>query len=179
MSKYYYITPQGQQAGPVDENLLRGYGVSANTMVWTRGMAQWERAGKVLPPNLLAQEPMTPPQAPFGQNPNPYGHQPYGQNPYGQQQPYGGRPWTHPQGPCPPNYLVWAILTTIFCCMPAGIVSIVYSCKVESAWRDGRQADAESNSKNAGLWAVVSAIISLIVWIGYFVFLFLVGGAFM
>lgn len=179
MSKYYYITPQGEQAGPVDENLLRNYGVTSSTMVWTRGMAQWEKAGKVLPPNLLADDQGVPPQAPYCHNP--YGQAPYGQNPYGQapyaQQPYGGQSWMQPQGPCPPNYLVWAILTTIFCCMPAGIASIVYSCKVESAWRDGRQADAENYSKNARQWAIISAVLSAVVWVAYVVLL--LAGAFM
>jgi hypothetical protein len=26
-----------------------------------------------------------------------------------------------------PNHLVWAILATLFCCLPLGIVSIVYA----------------------------------------------------
>ena len=29
-----------------------------------------------------------------------------------------------------PNNLVWAILSTLFCCLPAGIVSIVYAAQV-------------------------------------------------
>ena len=39
-------------------------------------------------------------------------------------------------GPPPyvPNHLVWAILVTIFCCLPFGIVSIVYAAQVN---RDG------------------------------------------
>ena len=27
-----------------------------------------------------------------------------------------------------PNHMVWAILTTLFCCLPLGVVSIVYAC---------------------------------------------------
>ena len=34
-----------------------------------------------------------------------------------------------------PNHLVWAILTTLFCCLPLGVVSIVYASQV-----DGRRA---------------------------------------
>ena len=30
-----------------------------------------------------------------------------------------------------PNNLVWAILTTLFCCLPLGIVSIVHAAKVD------------------------------------------------
>ena len=31
-----------------------------------------------------------------------------------------------------PNYLVQAILTTLFCCLPLGIVSIVFATQVNS-----------------------------------------------
>ncbi len=48
------------------------------------------------------------------------------QNPYyGQQQPVG---------PPPDNNLVWAILVTVFCCLPLGIVSIVKSSQVNTLW---------------------------------------------
>ena len=33
-----------------------------------------------------------------------------------------GQGWQQPAGPKPPSYLVWAILTTLFCCLPFGIV---------------------------------------------------------
>ena len=31
-----------------------------------------------------------------------------------------------------PNYLVQAILTTLFCCLPFGIVAIVYAAQVNT-----------------------------------------------
>ncbi|WP_417935251.1 CD225/dispanin family protein [Flagellimonas maritima] len=31
--------------------------------------------------------------------------------------------------PKPDNYLVWAILSTIFCCIGTGIASIIYASK--------------------------------------------------
>ncbi len=45
--------------------------------------------------------------------------------------------WTPPPPPSAapvniPNYLVFAILTTVFCCLPAGVVSIVYAAQVNS-----------------------------------------------
>ena len=56
-------------------------------------------------------------------------------------------------GAKPPSNLVWGILTTIFCCTPLGIVSIVYAAKVDGAWRDGDHAAARRASKNAMFWA--------------------------
>jgi hypothetical protein len=56
----------------------------------------------------------------------------------------------------PPNYLVWAILTTIFCCLPFGIVSIVFAAQVNSKWQDGDYQGARLSSKNAKLWAWIA-----------------------
>ncbi|WP_242889959.1 CD225/dispanin family protein [Actinomadura litoris] len=64
-----------------------------------------------------------------------------------------------PSGTPPPNHLVWAILTTLFCCLPAGIVSIVFAAQVNSKWSSGDHAGAVSASNNAKIWAIVSAVI--------------------
>ncbi len=61
----------------------------------------------------------------------------------------------HPQTP-PPNYLVFAILTTIFCCQILGIVSIVFAAQVNSRWASGDFDGALNASKNARLWAWVA-----------------------
>ena len=37
----------------------------------------------------------------------------------------------------PPNYLVWAILSTVLCCLPLGVASIVYAAQVNSKWYAG------------------------------------------
>ena len=55
-----------------------------------------------------------------------------------------------------PNHLVWAILATIFCCLPTGIVSIIYSAKVNSAVLAGDIEEAKRLSNNAKTWAWVS-----------------------
>ena len=60
-----------------------------------------------------------------------------------------------PQLP-PPNYLVFAILATIFCCQILGIVSIVYAAQVNSKWATGDYQGAINSSKNAKLWAWVA-----------------------
>lgn len=68
----------------------------------------------------------------------------------------------------PPNYLVWAILTTILCCLPFGIVSIIYAAQVNSKWVGGDYEGARLSSKNAKIWAWVAfgvAVASWVVWI--------------
>jgi hypothetical protein len=60
-----------------------------------------------------------------------------------------------PQTP-PPNYLVFAILATIFCCQILGIVSIVFAAQVNSKWNAGDIQGALEASKNAKLWAWIA-----------------------
>jgi hypothetical protein len=55
-----------------------------------------------------------------------------------------------------PNYLVQAILTTVFCCLPLGIVSIVYAAQVNGKVAAGDRAGALESSRNARLWAWIS-----------------------
>ncbi|MEE3065906.1 MAG: CD225/dispanin family protein [Actinomycetota bacterium] len=58
----------------------------------------------------------------------------------------------------PDNYLVWAILCTVLCCLPFGIISLVYSNKVSGLWAQGRVAEAQEASSNAKKWAIIGAI---------------------
>ena len=55
------------------------------------------------------------------------------------------------QTPVPPpsSHLALAILTTVFCCLPLGIVSIVYASKVDSLYSVGDIAGATYNSMQA------------------------------
>ena len=68
-----------------------------------------------------------------------------------------------PLPPVPPqNDLVWAILSTICCCVPFGVVSIVYSCQVNSKFRMGDVAGAQNSANKAKTWAIVAAVCGLI-----------------
>ncbi len=64
----------------------------------------------------------------------------------------------------PTNYLVFAILTTIFCCQVFGIVSIVYAAQVNSKWYAGDYKGAINSSRNAKTWAWVAFGIGIISW---------------
>lgn len=80
----------------------------------------------------------------------------------------------------PDNYLVWAILTTVMCCMPLGIVSIVNSTKVDSLWAAGDHAGAIKASEDAKKWAIYGAIGAAVAWILYIViYVVFIGGIFL
>ncbi len=74
--------------------------------------------------------------------------------------------------PKPNNHLALAIITTIICCLPAGIVSIVYATQVNSKYNAGDYEGAVRASKNAKTWWIVSAVAALVIAIGYFVVAF-------
>ena len=72
----------------------------------------------------------------------------------------------------PSNYHVWAILTTIFCCLPFGIVAIVYSGKVNGLWYAGRQEDAYDAARKARMWTIISAVAGLVAGVVYSIVMF-------
>ena len=61
-----------------------------------------------------------------------------------------------PPGQTVPNYLVFAILATAFCCLPAGIPAIVYASQVNSKLQMGDLAGAQAASNNAKMWCWIS-----------------------
>ena len=65
-------------------------------------------------------------------------------------------------GERPPAYLAYAILTTIFCCVPFGIVALVYAAQVNSYWENGQFEKAEDLSHKAKTWCWVAAICGIV-----------------
>ena len=90
----------------------------------------------------------------------------YGPPPTNPQYGYGGG---GPQGSPPPNHLVWAILSTLFCCLPLGIVSIVFAAQVNSKWTAGDAAGAQEASEKARKFALWSTIIGVVVIVLYII----------
>src|ERR671917_841499 len=68
-----------------------------------------------------------------------------------------------------PNYLAQAILTTLFCCLPFGIVSIVFAAQVNGKLAAGDRTGALQSSRNAKTWAWISFGTGLTLIGGYIV----------
>ncbi len=58
----------------------------------------------------------------------------------------------------PPNYLAFAIISTILCCQLFGLISIIYAASVNTKWLSGDKEGARRASRNAKTWAIVAAI---------------------
>lgn len=63
-----------------------------------------------------------------------------------------------PQLPCPPTYLGWSIFVTICCCLPGGIIAIVFSSRTTSLYEAGRYEEAVKMSEKAQ-WAIILSIV--------------------
>lgn len=160
MNHYFYIDAEGKQKGTFTPMELREEGVKRNTLVWTQGMEQWQRAEEVDELGFLFSGTYNPPQP---EPPRPTWSQTSQPNALGQE------PRVQPT--MPKTWLVESILVTIlpfmFCgsfLSLLGIIGIVYAAQVESFYNRGDyQASAES-SRSAGKWTRVALWIA-IAWV--------------
>ena len=67
------------------------------------------------------------------------------------------------------THLTEAILVTLFCCLPFGIVAIVNAAKVSGLVAAGKYNEAMEASNNASKWVKISLIVGIIVNILVFV----------
>ena len=116
MEKEYYYLSGETKVGPFTLEGIKNAPITSNTLVWNNTLTDWVPASSL--PEFQEKfgsttVTVTPPQA-----------QTYTQTNYSA----GTKP------PMPDNYLVWAILSTVLCCVPFGIVSIIQSSKVSSAY---------------------------------------------
>jgi len=159
MEKFYYLDANNQQQGPVEAGELTRLGVTATTMVWAQGMDTWQKAGSVsalawiFPPSIPACAPPPPPVT--GPTPPPY---------------QAASSWTSPQYQVKPdNLLVWSILATALCCVPSGIVAIIYSSRVNNLWDIKDYTGAYNAVKNAKTWCFISLGLGAVVYVLAFI----------
>lgn len=150
----YYILVNGGKQGPFSLEELYTKKISPNTMVWKTGMTDWTMA-KNMPElaDLLASLPPEPPEFNTGKE--------QGSN----------------QVTMPKTWLVESILVTLFCCLPFGIVGIVYSTQISSFYNHGNFAAAEEASRNAGKWTKIGFFTGLAVYVIYFLFYLILGAS--
>lgn len=79
-----------------------------------------------------------------------------------------------------PNYLVQAILVTLLCCLPTGIVAIVYAAQVDTKLKLNDVQGAMQSSKNAKMWSWISfglGAVVLLIYVLFFVLAFVLEDA--
>lgn len=76
----------------------------------------------------------------------------------------------------PKNYLIESILVTIFCCLPFGIVGIVFAAQVNSKYTLGDYTGAKQTSKEAKKWMTLGLVSGLVIGLFYLIYIFALGG---
>jgi len=75
---------------------------------------------------------------------------------------------TKPTGPDDPprvsNNLIWAILATLFCCWPLGLVAIVKAAQVDGLLARGDYFGAQLAAVSAKKWIFRSAAIMIVIY---------------
>ncbi len=145
----YYIGINNQQLGPFEVDQLLVNGLTPDTLVWCNGMAGWEMAKNVpeLSRLFVTQQPK-------------YQQQQYAQPQY--QQPQYQQAYQQNSQPMPDSNMVWAILSTLFCCLPTGIVAIVKASNVSGLYSRGDYEGAVQAANDAKKWAMWGAIIGVV-----------------
>jgi len=161
----YHVARDNQQLGvfsneEVESRLASGEFLPSD-LVWTEGMPQWQPAREVFA--VASGTPGTeasPPPVPVPPPP-----------------PTSARPATTRTPRKPDNNLVWAILVCLCCCLPFGIVSIVYAAKVDSLYSAGNYDGAVKAAEDAKKWAIIGAVSGFIIQLIYVVVFVSSGGS--
>ena len=74
-----------------------------------------------------------------------------------------------------PNYMVGAILTTFLCCLPGGIVAIIFSSQVNTKLAQGDIAGARSSASAAKGWIIFNICFGLLIPVLYFLLVMFFG----
>ena len=136
----YYIAVNNERKGPFEEYELLNNGLTPDTLVWCKGMDDWKLAREVSELNyLLGGAPQPTP------NPQPQPHGGWQQQPYGPMLP-------------PYNWLGPAILVTILCCSPLGVIAIIKAVSVGYLFREGQYEAAQNASTQARNWVIGAAL---------------------
>ncbi len=75
----------------------------------------------------------------------------------------------------PKNWLVESILVTLFCCLPFGIVGIIYASQVSSKFASGDHNGSLEASRNAAKWTKIGFFVGLAVIVIYIIAVVAIG----
>lgn len=166
-STKFYIARDGNPAGPYTLEEMNFQGLKRDTLVWNESMTGWTPAYMV--PELAPIVTNAQYDSDNACNVPPIPGSQYSQPNYGAYQP-------QMREPCPKTWLVESILVTLFCCLPFGIVGIIYASKVESNYLQGDMEGAYKASRNAGKWTKLGFFIAIGIYI-LLVFEFAISGS--
>lgn len=168
--KKYWIIVDGKPVGPFSQSELKVRNdFGAQLPVWCAELPDWTTVGNL--PELaclleeevpaeeaqpaVAEKPQSEPKATFD-------------NIAGMR---ASAMWIDTKGPeeidgmkRPSSYIGWNILMLICCCLPGGIVGIIFGSQVNSRWMRGDARGAQKASEIAAWCLILSFVIGLVAW---------------
>ena len=60
--------------------------------------------------------------------------------------------------PMPPTYMVWAVIATVFCCLPLGVAAIFFAAQVSTKYYARDFDGARKSSERAEIWIIASIV---------------------
>lgn len=144
MHNYFYLE-RDVKLGPLTLDELKKRNINRDTPVWCHPMTDWKPAGEL--PELEEMFSMIPPDV----KPGTGGHT--------------RSTFTRVQATMPKSWLIESILVTIFCCLPFGIVGVIYAARVDSKFAQGDYVGADQASKEAGRWTQIGFFLGIATWI--------------
>lgn len=140
-------TPKTDNITPQEQDGNQSTGPNEADKAWAESLGL-----KIDPPKQIP----TPPPYPGNTNPgNNYpGNGMYAPQPVPNQ--------TNITEPMPDSYLLWSILSVIFCCLIPGIVAIVYSAQVSSKYYAKDYEGSKKASERAQLWIIISIVFGVV-----------------
>lgn len=161
----YYIAENGHPAGPFELNDLLKHGLTINSLLWNETMSGWTVASNIPEVMSFLRGTTSQPIPPLPPQP---GRQ------YGYQQ-YSNQPYQQPMFPMPDTHMVGAILVTLFCCVPFGVVAIIKASQVSSCYSSGDYAGAIQSSNEAKKWIIWGIVSDIILILLYLLLIFVFG----
>lgn len=160
----YWIVINDERIGPLTFEELKGYDLKADTPVWYAGLEDWIQADQVAElAELLNSE-----GADIEENTEDEATEVVDAESESVSEPVSepAEPVMaveeKPLRPCPPSYLVWAVLVVVLCCAPLGIPAIIYSSQVKTKYNKGDYSGARKASERAALWVILAFVGGLI-----------------
>ncbi len=165
----WYYSKNGTQLGPIGEGELRAKlstgEISSADLVWKEGMTDWLPSSKVPVFAVTSPTPEPIPSVADGLSSSPY------------------TPPLHAPamagGANISNYLWQSIVVTLFCCLPFGIVAIVFAAKVDGLKQVGDIQGALATSSKAKNWCLAglgTGLVVIVLYVALMVFAGMAGG---
>lgn len=160
---YYYVDSDGATKGPFPLNYFKTNHINGHSWIWHEGLPQWIEAHTI--PSLRQ----------YMRNDIPVSFSAKkGVIDFEKERMHIPSKDILPQteldvlrSRVPKTWLIEAILITIFCCIPFGVVAIVYASRVAPFWRRGLYGESIAASNKAGMWVKITVTITIIMWILY------------